>query len=136
MAWVYGALQLPFCRLLLDTISLSPGPNPSIDLIASHAIAHQAERYSQLGLNVAVPRLVIEEQHLLVCDPAGLVDTGEMLGLVGGKDLYVLKVFQGTRGPRVGSGGVIGEGGDDVQGFEHVAREFGGLRTGRQCQWD
>lgn len=49
--------------------------------------------------------------------------------LIPGVDLDKIKVIEGANGLSV-RGGVIGESGDDMQGFEHVARQIGGLGSG------
>lgn len=50
-------------------------------------------------------------------------------------DLDEIEVVESTDRLRV-RGGVIGEGGDYMQGFEHVARQIGGLGSGCKGQWN
>lgn len=98
---------------LLDAISLPPSPNPTIHLIKLHPIANKTECHPQLCLNISIPRLIIKEQHILVSDSTRLLNSREMLGLVGREYLNIIKVFQCTTSFRIG-GWVIREGGDDV----------------------
>lgn len=112
--------------LLLNPIPLPPRPHPPINLLPRHPIPDQTKCHPQLRLHVAIPRLVVEKQHLLIPHPAGLVDPREMLRLVRGEDLDVVEVVERADGLGL-RGGVVGEGGDDVQGFEHVAGEVGGV---------
>lgn len=123
------------CGLFLDTIALPPSSNAPVNLVSGHPIAHQAKRDTQLCLNVTVARLVIEEQHILISHIARLLNFREMRCLIPGIDLDEIEVVKGTDGLSV-RGGVIGEGGDDMQGFEHVARQIGGLGSGCKGQWN
>lgn len=62
----------------------------------------------------------------------------KMLRLIAGEDLDVIKVIQSANGAtaRVPGGGVVSEGRYYVEGFEHVAREIGGVGSGSDAQGD
>lgn len=119
----------------LDAPPLPPLPDPAIHLLPRHAVPDEPERDPQLRLYVAVPRLVVEEQHVLVGDPARLLDARKVLRLRPREDLDVIEVVERADGARVG-GRVVREGGDDVEGLEHVAGEVWGVCAGGDPQGD
>jgi hypothetical protein len=106
----------------------SPFPNTPIDFLFGHAVPDQTERDAKLCLHISIPRFVVKEQHLIVRDIAGLVYASEMLRLGAGEYLGVVEVIQGADGASCIAGGrVIGEGGYNVEGFEHVASQVWGM---------
>lgn len=113
--------------LLLFTIALSPGQDSLVNLIPRHPIAHQKEGRPQFRLDIAIPRLVVEEEHILVRNPACMVDFGKVLRLVGREDLNVVKILERTNGFGAVGRWIVGKGGNDVECFEHVAGQIRGM---------
>lgn len=67
--------------------SLPPLINPLLNLIPCNPIPNQPHSHPQ-SLGIAVPRLVVEKQHILVPQPRLLMKTLEMPNLTAGVDLY------------------------------------------------
>lgn len=109
-----------------DSPPLPPLPHAAVQLFLRHPVLDETERHAQLRLHIPIPRLVVKKEHLLVGYVRGLVDLGEMCRFRARVDLEVVKVVERADGARVGASRVVGEGGDDVQRFEHVAREVRG----------
>ena len=118
--------RLPPLHPRLNPISLPPSPNPPINLLPSHPIPDQTKRNPQLRLDIAIARLIVEEQHILVRNAARLVNLRKVLRLGTGENLHVVEVLERAHGACLAGGWVVREGRDDVQGFEHVAGEVGG----------
>lgn len=112
----------------LDASPSPPFPDATVDLLSRHAITNEAEGNVKLRLDVAIPRLVIEKEHIFVWNPTGLVDAGKVLGLVRREDLDVIEIVQGAHRARVRRR-VIREGRDDVESLEHIAGQVGGMRA-------
>lgn len=126
-------LHLPILILLgsLYTVPLSPGPDPTVNFLLGHSVSDETERDPKLRLNISIPRLIIEEEHVLIGDAARLVNSCKMLCLCCGEDLNVIEIIQSPSGFSIGRR-VIRERRDDVKGFEHIACKIGSMCS--RCQ--
>lgn len=118
--------RLPPLHPRHNPIPLPPSPNPPIDLLPRHPIPDQTKRNPQLRLNIAIARLIVKEQHILIRNAARLVNLRKVLRLGTWENLHVVEVLERAQGTRLAGGWVVREAWDDVQGFEHVAGDVWG----------
>jgi hypothetical protein len=69
----------------------SPTPHPRINLISCNTISYQPHRNSQ-DLDILIPALIIEEQHLIVLDATISMYPCKMCRLATRVYLHVIKV--------------------------------------------
>ena len=75
----------------MQTFPLPPLPDCIVHLIFRDPIPDQPKADPQ-RLDVRIPCLIVEEEHVLVLHPTGLVHPGHMRPLVAGKDFPISKV--------------------------------------------
>lgn len=78
--------------LFCSSSSHSPAPHARIDLVSRDAIFYEPHCNSQ-NLDVLVPALVIEEEHLIVFNPTIFVYLCEVRRLAARVYLHVIKVI-------------------------------------------
>lgn len=81
----------------LNPVRLPPSPDSLINLFPCHPIPNKHKRHPQLCLHIAIACFIVKEQHILISNPARLVDPRKVLCLRRREDLDVLKVVKSPR---------------------------------------